>query len=813
MVITIIILIILATITINFAFGENGLITRAQWAQEQYEIEQVREKLEMAKGSAFADGKGKIDPDHYFDILEQEEIIGSKENDVKDNGDGTYDVTTNEGYIFEITLVPSAENPEDLEIEYVGKGDVTGPRITSFTSTASTTNSISVAVEGRNLEGAEYTYSYKKSSEEGEDAWTEFETSENSTCTISGLETGVVYDIKVVVTTSEGTAEKELSEITGELKDADINMDNIVWQGDGTAKVTITANVELEGYKLQYQKNGTSGSWTEITNGTQVPVELNDEIYARIYDGTNTLADGYRKISDNKNPTVSVTKTGEATSNSIAVSVTATDAESGMKEGTTYTYYIKESSQTDTEYVAKATDIPDTSYTFTELKQNTNYDIKVEVNGDRAGNKGEDTLLNQQTKEVAGASEGLREGSIVATAPSWSNGQASITLTTDTSLQIQYQVGGTTGTWTIIDSGGRATGLNHNDTVYARLWDGTNAGASASVEIRDTIAPTINSVTTSNITSNSITVTVDAVDNESGLATSDTYKYYLNNGSAITSTENSYTFNNLTAETMYTIKVEVFDKAENADDDSTTVSTIAPPIYSSEEIKENAQEFYGAEVIGYSTNHSETSEAVITWRIFYADESNIYLIADDYIASTYAPKGKGGSSVYVNFTDYKLSFNNIVNDYAGASAISTSNPARKWLDTYLNSYRSSTNNNMKAVAYLMDTSKWSSYAGSQAEYAIGGPTLELFCASYQDTHPSRYLQCDSVNSIGYYVKWSDEADSEYDYDVSGLTQNDYNEIYIKSDTSKASGMWLASPSAVEGIRYYWLQFVLCEIQR
>ena len=108
----------------------------------------------MAKGSAFADGKGKIDPDHYFDILEQEEIIGSKENDVKDNGDGTYDVTTNEGYIFEITLVPSAENPEDLEIEYVGKGDVTGPRITSFTSTASTTNSISVAVEGRNLEGA-----------------------------------------------------------------------------------------------------------------------------------------------------------------------------------------------------------------------------------------------------------------------------------------------------------------------------------------------------------------------------------------------------------------------------------------------------------------------------------------------------------------------------------------------------------------------------------------------------------------------------------------------------------------------------------
>mgnify|MGYP005765398073 CR=1 FL=1 len=572
MVITIIILIILATITINFAFGENGLITRAQWAQEQYEIEQVREKLEMAKGSAFADGKGKIDPDHYFDILEQEEIIGSKENDVKDNGDGTYDVTTNEGYIFEITLVPSAENPEDLEIEYVGKGDVTGPRITSFTSTGKTTNSISVAVEGRNLDGAEYTYSYKKSSE-GEETWTEYETSENSTCTISGLETGVVYDIKVVVTTSEGTAEKELSEITGELKDAQINMDNIVWQGDGTAKLTITANVDLQGYKLQYQKNGTSGSWTEITNGSEITVELNDEIYARIYDGTNTLANGYRKISDNGLPIVNITKAGEATTNSITVNVTATDAESGMKDNATYTYYIKESSQEDTAYVAKATDVTNTSYTFTELKQNTNYDIKVEVDGDRAGNKGEDTLLNQATTEIAGASEGLREGSIVATAPSWSNGQASITLTTDTGLKIQYQKGGITGNWTTIDSGGQATGLNHNDTVYARLWDGTNAGASASVEIRDTIDPVINSVTTSNITSNSITVTVDAIDNETGLATSDTYKYYLNNGSAITSTSNSYTFNNLTAETMYTIKVEVFDKAENKGEDSVTVTT------------------------------------------------------------------------------------------------------------------------------------------------------------------------------------------------------------------------------------------------
>ena len=118
--------------------------------------------------------------------------------------------------------------------------------------------------------------------------------------------------------------------------------------------------------------------------------------------------------------------------------------------------------------------------------------------------------------------------------------------------------------------------------VYVRVTDGTNVLKDAYRKIEDATNPIISKVETSNVTSNSITVTVTAEDNESGLATSGTYKYYLNNGEAITSTENSYTFEGLEAETMYTIKVEVFDKAGNkADDDSTTVSTISQTVESS----------------------------------------------------------------------------------------------------------------------------------------------------------------------------------------------------------------------------------------
>ena len=38
----------------------------------------------------------------------------------KPNGDGTYEVTTTSGYIFKITLVPSKDNVEDIQIEHIG---------------------------------------------------------------------------------------------------------------------------------------------------------------------------------------------------------------------------------------------------------------------------------------------------------------------------------------------------------------------------------------------------------------------------------------------------------------------------------------------------------------------------------------------------------------------------------------------------------------------------------------------------------------------------------------------------------------------
>ena len=666
LVITIVIIIILATISINFMFGENGLITRAQEAVEMQAIASVKEKIEMAKATAFIDGEGHIDPDRYFEILEEEEIIIDKETDVVEIEDGVYEVTTEEGYIFEVTITPEG----NIEVEYVDTADNIGPRIREINVAGKTTNSINIEVDARRADGGEYTYWIKKETE-GEESWTETKGNAN-TCSFNNLEANVVYNIKVKVETSNGEDEAEISTITGELPEGTITFTDIEWLGDGTAKLTI--NTSAEGYTLQYQIDGIEeGNWKNTTNGAEITgLTHGQTVYGRLFDGiSGTKDDASADIVDKIAPTVIVTK-GTITTNSIGVSVQAQDNESGMQTSPTYTYYIKESSAGDTSYTAKEIATTASSYTFTGLTQGTSYDIKVEVNGDKALNTGEGKLLNQTTGTIGGAEEGLVTGNIVASSPTWSGGTASITLSTNTGLTIQWQKNSISGSWT---TGTSVTGLEHNDIVYARLTDGTNYGDYASVTITDGAAPnaptislsgtvgtngwyksnvtatitagndgqsgankvryvvsgaqtvgqtdtnagttssniTISTNGTSTITAytidkagnvseaktqvvnkdstvpsatltvgtkthNSIAVSVSASDGQSGLATSETYKYYEGSTLKTTSTSNSYTFTGLTAGTSYTLKVEVTDKAGNTVTKTTTASTTAKTV-------------------------------------------------------------------------------------------------------------------------------------------------------------------------------------------------------------------------------------------
>ncbi|MBP3830897.1 MAG: hypothetical protein ILA02_00710 [Clostridia bacterium] len=210
-----------------------------------------------------------------------------------------------------------------------------------------------------------------------------------------------------------------------------------------------------------------------------------------------------------------------------------------------------------------------------------------------------------------------------------------------------------------------------------------------------------------------------------------------------------------------------------------------------EKVKKNAKSFYGSKVTGYTCKGT----GVDTWRIFYADKDNIYLIADDYILINDAPKGKEGTALY-KYSDYRLSLDNVYNDYSGSDWILENSKAKKWLNKYFeykNEYgntpnKTSENKNIRAVAFMMDTSDsvWGKWANADfAEYAIGGPTLEMYVESYKDSHPESSISCDVTGTNGYTYS-----------NASGLEASDENkEIYIKTSQENALAMWLASPSS------------------
>ena len=470
----------------------------------------------------------------------------------------------------------------------------------------------------------------------------------------NSVETNSVEDTNTVETnTIEPEPEPE------PIPEGTITIGEAQWQGDGTANVSITSSEDS--YIIQYQINRTEEeSWEIVQDGVVAGVNHGDTVYARLTDGEQYSEVQNKKIEDATAPVVTVTAQGSPTTNSITVTARAVDNESGMVTSPKYTYYIKKSTEAESSYKAPsgAENISNAQYTFTGLAQGTKYDIKVEVNGDKAGNIGTGTLTNKTTATVPGAGEGLETGNITASPAIWSSGKASITLTTITSFQIEYQVGGIEGSWTKGNSPVTVGNLNHGDTVYARLTDGTNVGNSASITILDNTAPTV-SIGTGAITENSIEVKVTASsDGESGLADTNTYKYYANNESKYTGTQTNYTITGLSAGTSYTIKVEAYDKAGNVGTTTTSATTVK---------KVTESESY----VGYyaDVDGNGTVDGVI-----YADlaigGSGTWNSSGN---SSYNSYGKYTIPKGSNFKKYKVSKNNHTDDFGTKDVLTVSN--------------------------------------------------------------------------------------------------------------------------------------------
>ena len=544
LVVTIVVLLILAGVTINLLFSNDGIFNIANQSKIEYEIGALKDRINnvIADWSIERAVDSSITVDILWDKMVEADIIDNPEEDVagpeKEEENDIYQVTTNEGYIVEVIISPDGSVVIGDEV----KGDSLPPKIVNV-ETSSGTNNIQVTVTMSRWENGTISYYYKKDGEEDTSYKLFKENTTELTANIEGLEQNVIYNIKIIAENENGSTEKVVKETTGRLKEGTISQKGETVWSNGTASIELETSET--GVTIQYQIDGIEGEWQDY-KGAITGLNHGQTVFAVISDGSNISGHTAINILDEKEPTVTVTK-GAVTTNRIQVQVKASDAEWGMPETVTYNYYIK---QTGGSYKAAPDHTgPETNYTFTGLTQNTSYDVKVTTR-DKAGNLGEGQVTNITTDTVGGAGEDLKEGNIVASDQTWKDGTASITLSKGTgvasTLTIQYQVGGIEGNWTTAQEGANSVtvaGLKHNSIVYARLTDGVNTGSYASATILDKIAPQSANMQLSGqsiTTIGSITATVTHTDKESGVDIGNCKWVYNTNQNKIGTETSSY---------------------------------------------------------------------------------------------------------------------------------------------------------------------------------------------------------------------------------------------------------------------------------
>ena len=167
------------------------------------------------------------------------------------------------------------------------------------------------------------------------------------------------------------------------------------------------------------------------------------------------------------------------------------------------------------------------------------------------------------------------------------------------------------------------------------------------------------------------------------------------------------------------------------------------------------------EVSNLTTLYGETTDFTsvdgVEWQLFYDDTDYIYIIAKDYVSIETLPSELvTQEGQYTPNTPYCKAFSaydvNANPQYFGtimentpwsngaeSNTITENSQTNKYLKWVNSSLATTKNNlNMKAVAYMMDTSKWRNFAGNtNGVYAIGGPTLEMFTLSYNAKHDTK----------------------------------------------------------------------------
>lgn len=203
------------------------------------------------------------------------------------------------------------------------------------------------------------------------------------------------------------------------------------------------------------------------------------------------------------------------------------------------------------------------------------------------------------------------------------------------------------------------------------------------------------------------------------------------------------------------------------------------------------------ELIGQVVAYEDGSGEVTSWRVFYASETEVFLIATNTVASGTAFGSSNGIPLG-NYSGVADVFSAKTGNGAGYS-YSNVTYGKNYNQLWFNTDTTDTKDRSKATAYLCDPANWTKYIGSNAPsgtYAVGGPTKELFIKSWNASKPQTNVQEVSlvqvdVTTDGYAYNKPDHLynDDPILKTILPVTVGGEDGLY-----NNGKSYWLASPS-------------------
>ena len=384
--------------------------------------------------------------------------------------------------------------------------------------------------------------------------------------------------------------------------------------------ITLTVNANSgDGTITKYMYSNNDGeSWVESDSNTYTFTDLSDtteyKIRVKVVDSNGVESTEYYEAIATETYILPVVANVEYTTtyNSITLTPSGTDGTNTIDH---YEYSIDNG-----EYQE--------SNIFNNLNENTEYTINVKAI-DINGRESNPYIIQVATDTyeipvITNVSTSSTEDSITINV-SATNGDGTIT-------KYMYSRDNGSNWYESTSNSYTFDNLTSNTTFYIQVKvEDENGRESVVYNTTETtlyINPVVNSVSTSNITSSSITLTVNAT---AGSNPIQTYYYSNNNGSSyVSSTSNTYTFSGLDGGTTYNFRVYVVDNEGVQSNYGSTSGTTSNPILLADYIKE-LYTSQGSNGIYYHTSSLANSARDNSYRYSGANPNNYVCFGSDTI--------------------------------------------------------------------------------------------------------------------------------------------------------------------------------------